>query len=119
MTRHRTDVTLRQILDFAHDAIAIAQDTSCEALVSDAKTRYALLHLICVIGEAANRLPRGFRSSHNTVPWNAIINMRNRLIHGYDIVDMRILWDTVTVDLPVVAEALRKIVDDGPAQGAS
>lgn len=26
--------------------------------------------------------------------------MRNRLIHGYDMVDLDILWNTVTVELP-------------------
>ena len=37
-----------------------------------------------------------------------MVGMRNRLIHGYDSVDPDILWDTVTVDLPNLAQKLRE-----------
>jgi len=36
--------------------------------------------------------------------------MRNRLIHGYDVIDYDLLWDTVTHDLPPLIEALRRIL---------
>jgi uncharacterized protein with HEPN domain len=36
--------------------------------------------------------------------------MRNRLIHGYDLVDFEILWQTVVVDLPALIDALESIL---------
>jgi uncharacterized protein with HEPN domain len=38
--------------------------------------------------------------------------MRNRLIHGYDAVDLNLLWDTVAVDLPPLIEALERILPE-------
>lgn len=35
--------------------------------------------------------------------------MRNRLIHGYDVIDNDVLWQTVTTDLPELIKALAKI----------
>ena len=32
--------------------------------------------------------------------------MRNRLIHGYDQVEMDLLWETATQDLPVLLPAI-------------
>jgi hypothetical protein len=34
------------------------------------------------------------------IPWADMISLRNRLIHGYDLVDFDILWQIVTHDLP-------------------
>ena len=36
--------------------------------------------------------------------------MRNRLVHGYDAVDLRVLWDTVTDDLPPLIQALAEAI---------
>jgi len=35
--------------------------------------------------------------------------MRDRLIHGYDSVDLDQLWITVTEDIPVLLERIRAI----------
>jgi uncharacterized protein with HEPN domain len=37
--------------------------------------------------------------------------MRNRLIHGYDQVDLNILWDTIEDDLPPLIVELEKILE--------
>jgi uncharacterized protein with HEPN domain len=34
------------------------------------------------------------------VPWKAIAGMRDRLLHGYDDVDLDLVWKTVDEDLP-------------------
>jgi uncharacterized protein with HEPN domain len=36
--------------------------------------------------------------------------LRNRLIHGYDAVDLDILWQAVTVDLPPLVALLEEIL---------
>jgi uncharacterized protein with HEPN domain len=46
-----------------------------------------------------------------SIPWSQIIGMRNRLIHGYDSVDLDVLWDTIDIDLPPLIAALKKILE--------
>ena len=36
--------------------------------------------------------------------------MRNRLIHGYDDVNVKRLWDTATADVPVLRPAVEAIL---------
>jgi Ribonuclease HepT-like len=50
---------------------------------------------------------------HANIPWAQIIAMRNRLIHGYDIVDYDIVWSTVSEDLPPLIAELEKILSPG------
>lgn len=44
------------------------------------------------------------------IPWNNIINMKNRLIHAYYDINLNILWSTVTKDLPPLIAELEKIL---------
>jgi uncharacterized protein with HEPN domain len=46
--------------------------------------------------------------------WRQMAGMRNRVIHGYDVIDLGIVWDTVQNDLPALKSELRKIIDSLP-----
>ena len=46
-----------------------------------------------IIGEAARRFDDAFRLSHAEVPWRAMTDVRNILIHAYDRVAAEILVD--------------------------
>jgi len=49
---------------------------------------------------------------HPDIPWIQIIGLRNRLIHGYDSVDMDILWNIVSKDLPPLIAVLEKAIPE-------
>jgi uncharacterized protein with HEPN domain len=38
--------------------------------------------------------------------------MRDRIIHGYDVVDLQIVWDVVKRDIPQVKPQIQKILAD-------
>jgi uncharacterized protein with HEPN domain len=71
----------------------------------------ALARLMEIVGEAANRVSSETQRQHPEIPWPQIIGMRNRLIHGYDVVDYDLLWDTVREDLPPLISALEELLD--------
>jgi uncharacterized protein with HEPN domain len=75
----------------------------------DAKTQSAVLHQIMVLGEAANRLSESLRHELADVPWRLMIGMRNRLIHGYDDVDLDEVWATATKDVPALLRDLARL----------
>ena len=46
------------------------------------------------IGELANGLSVEFLKEYNKIPWKQIIGMRNRIVHGYDTINLEIVWNT-------------------------
>jgi uncharacterized protein with HEPN domain len=70
----------------------------------------ALVQLIEIVGEAATRIPDDFRAAQPQVPWQLAADMRNKLIHGYDVIEYSIVYDTVTEDLPPLVEQLDTII---------
>jgi uncharacterized protein with HEPN domain len=45
--------------------------------------------------KAAKRLPEELRQRYPDIPWKGMSGMRDRIIHGYDNVDLQIVWDVV------------------------
>jgi uncharacterized protein with HEPN domain len=65
-----------------------------------------------VIGEAARFISEDIRQRHPEVPWPQMIALRNRLIHGYFVVDYEIVWDIVTNELPALRKHLEEILEE-------
>ena len=82
--------------------------------VQDDRTRFdtdellqsAVLHWIEIIGEAARGVGDKVRTAHPEVPWRVITDMRNRVSHGYFDIDLDVVWNTVTRDLPKLQESV-------------
>jgi len=69
----------------------------------------AVIRQIQIIGEAASKLSRAFRSRSSAIPWNDIVGMRQKLVHDYLGVDLRAVWDTAVRDVPTLKAELEKL----------
>jgi uncharacterized protein with HEPN domain len=112
MTLHDPLVRVHHMLDHAREAVEMVRDRSRADLDTDRQLNLSLVRLVEVIGEAAKHVPDDFRSRHPQVPWRQAVGMRNRIIHGYDVIDFDILWAVLQKDLPPLIKALEKIVNE-------
>jgi uncharacterized protein with HEPN domain len=103
-------VRLRHMLEAAQKARDIASGRLREDLDSDEVLRFALIHLLELIGEAATGLSDDLREREPGVPWAKIVALRNRLIHGYFDVDLDIVWDTLQTRVPPLIEAVESVI---------
>ena len=103
-------VLFQHMLDYAQEAIAFTRDKSLPDFTDERQLHLAVTHLIELIGEAANHISLETQKLYPHIPWPKIIGMRHRLIHGYDFLDYRILWQTVQNDLPALIQLIEKIL---------
>ncbi|MDE2082409.1 MAG: DUF86 domain-containing protein [Burkholderiales bacterium] len=78
----------------------------------------AVIRNVEIIGEASNNIQRvspEFAAQHEDIPWLVLYTMRNRVAHGYDKVDLEVVWKTIGRDLPglrkQVAAARSALID--------
>ena len=103
MSRRDPRLALTHMLNHAREAIQLAESTSRKRLDQDRTTNLALMRLLEIVGEAATRVPEEVRAQIPDVPWAEIVALRNRLIHGYDEINLDIVWRILTDDLPHLA----------------
>ena len=59
------------------------------------------------VSENSARLTADFRTRYNSIPWQAIKGLRNRIVHDYGEVEKSIIYDTIKDDLPVLLAELQ------------
>ena len=65
------------------------------------------------LGELAkSSLSEEVKTQLPSIPWKQIYGLRNRIVHGYDGVNMQIVWDTVAEDIPVLNHQLLHVVSE-------
>ena len=80
-----------------------------EEFVKDPKTVDAVLRNFEVIGEAAKNMPEDLREEYSDVPWSEMAGMRDKLIHGYATVELKIIWTTIQEELPTLGPQIESI----------
>ena len=112
MSRRDDSISLRHMLDYAREAVALVKDRSRADLDSDRMLMHTSTRLVEIIGEAGRRVSTETRQRHPDIPWANISGTRDRLIHAYDRVDLDILWDILELDLPALVDQLERILPE-------
>jgi len=84
----------------AEKIVRYTQGLTFEEFCSNTMVYDATLRNFELIGEAANHIPADVRGAHPQISWREMINLRNKLIHGYLGIDDEVLWDIVRNDVP-------------------
>ena len=106
MPRDRDRVRLLHMLEHAREAVELVEGHARENLDKDRVLSLAVVRLLEIVGEAAAGVSEKSRGEFPGIPWAEIVGLRNRLIHGYDSVDLDIVWNIVKGDLPALVRYL-------------
>ena len=79
-----------------------------DAFFQDRKTQDAVIRNLEVIGEAVKNLPSEITLRHTDIPWRSIAGMRDRLIHHYFGVHLRLVWTTIENRLDPLGRAIQE-----------
>ena len=66
----------------------------------------SMLFRMIQISENSKKLSSEYRESTSELPWNELIGLRNRIVHDYGNVDLKIVFETLKYDIP---ELLRQL----------
>ncbi len=81
-----------------------------ENFLGDELRQSAVLQKLIVIGEAASRLSADFRTRHAGIEWPDIVGLRNIAVHQYFGVSWETVWNTATLDVPILHEQIAAIL---------
>lgn len=109
--RKSTDY-LRDILEYSGKISDFIIGASYEKFSADEKTIWAVIRGLEIIGEAARNVSPELRKKYSSIPWRDITGMRDRLIHDYGSVNLRIVWNAASKELPSLEPQIRQILDE-------
>ncbi len=109
--REYTDY-LKDIFDSINDIESFVSGMSFEDFKKDKKTINAVVRSIEIMGETVKKIPKTLKDKYKEAPWRKISGMRDKLIHEYFGVDVEILWETATKDIPYLKHLIKNILEN-------
>jgi len=103
---------VEDILDAMEKSEILIENVTYDQFEADFRINFAVVRALEIVGEATKRLPLALRDEYPNIPWREMAGMRDRIIHGYDIVDLRIVWDTTRHRIPIVKPQIQQILMD-------
>lgn len=104
---------LADILEAIRRARLYVDEMGYEQFLTDLKTQDAVIRALEVVGEATKHLSPAVREQHASLPWKNMAGVRDKLIHDYFGVNLDVVWQIVTQELPPVAFQLEQILAEG------
>jgi len=109
MKEKMTKITLEDILEFCSKIERYIKGLTRDLFEEKEMVIDAVLRNLELVGEASKKLSEDFKKRHSDIPWKKIVGLRNIVIHAYSNVDLDIIWDIITKNIPETKEKIRKI----------
>ena len=92
--------TLKELEETLKRYKPYAKGLNYETFVNSEMIVDAVLRNLEIIGEASGNIPESVREKYPDIPWKRMIGLRNIAIHEYFGVDLGIIWEIITRNLP-------------------
>ena len=100
---------LEKMAKYCEDSVKYVKGLDFDSFSTNELVLTFSLFSLSQLGELVSSLSDEVKSSHSEIPWKAIRSIRNRIVHDYDGIQYRVIWDTLVDDIPPLIEQLRKI----------
>jgi uncharacterized protein with HEPN domain len=104
----------QHMLEAARDVVLLAAGRDRGDLHTDMALRRAMVNAIQEIGEAASRVSPQGRVRMAGVQWMQMVGMRHRLVHGYDVINLDIVWQVASQEVRPLIAALESVFASWP-----
>ncbi|MCL2255444.1 MAG: DUF86 domain-containing protein [Firmicutes bacterium] len=104
-------IYFEKILKYVKTARKITQGITFDEFVQNDEKTQACAFSILQIAEYASRFEEGEKEKYSTIEWTNIRAIRNRIVHDYGNIDLKIVWNVIKDHLPKMEQNIQGIID--------
>ena len=94
---------IRKDLEFIVDHM---RNVDIEELNANEVLLDSMMFRMIQLSANAKKLTDEYRLIHGEIPWGAMFGLRNRIVHDYGNVDLKVVYETLKYDIPELLELL-------------
>ena len=105
-------IILKKMIKYCSDSRKYALDKTYEEFISDERSLVFSIFSLSQVGELAAQLSTDTTSEQREIPWSALKSIRNRVVHDYEGVKYRIIWNIIQNEIEPLMIKLQDIISD-------
>lgn len=101
---------LRKILDCIDKIQSYTEGTDYETFQQNTMMVEACVFNLSQIGEHCHSITDEYKELHPELPWHEMYGLRNRLVHNYEGVNLKLVWEIISADLSELREQILSLL---------
>ena len=102
----RNEIIIQKLLAYAEKLMRYCDGLDYDSFSSDSKLVEACVFNLSQMGELCRAVDDEFAAAHPQIPWNEMYGLRNRIVHDYEGVNLLLVWQILSADIPALRDAL-------------
>jgi uncharacterized protein with HEPN domain len=105
----RNDLVVEKMIQTIEKILIYSDGLTYDTFADNNLVIDACVFNLSQLGELANKVDEEFEQKHTDIPWRQVYGLRNRIVHDYEGVNLKLVWEIIETDLPELMEILKKI----------
>ncbi len=106
----RNEIIVQKMAAYVRKVLGYCQGYDYAAFSADSKLVEACVFNLSQLGELCKVADDSFTAAHPEIPWREMYGLRNRIVHDYEGVNLKLVWEIIQGDLPELEKALKKLL---------
>lgn len=105
----RNSVVVSKMIQHIEKIQEYTSNMDYSKFIADSMVVEASVFNLSQIGELANSVDREFMEKNKQIPWRQVYGLRNRIVHDYEGVNLKLVWEIIDDDLGGLKKALEEL----------
>ncbi len=110
--KNKEYISLQKMIEYIDKALSYTEGYTFEEFCNDNKTVDATVFIISQVGELVKNISKETMTKYSNIEWIVIKNLRNRIIHDYEGINLYLIWDILKEDLIGLKESLQNVLEE-------
>ena len=112
MSNSKDIQVLRKIISHIDHTLEYCDGQSFDAFTENRMLQEACIFNVLQVGELSKAgLDPSLINRYPGIPWKQMFGMRNRIVHDYEGIRLKIIWSTISEDFPMLRKQLQEILE--------
>ena len=105
----RNDVVVEKMIQLIEKLEKYCDDVTYDEFVNNEMLTEACIFNISQLGELTRKIDAEYEEAHPQIPWRQLYGLRNRIVHDYEGVNLKLVWEIIESDISSLKEQLMKL----------
>ena len=116
--KNKEYMSIKKMKDYANKALKYTKDCDFEEFSNNEEKVDATVFAISQIGELVKNISKETMDRYSSIEWIIIKNLRNKIVHDYEGINLNLIWDIIENDIEKLKEDLEKILRENDSEEA-
>lgn len=101
---------LMKIVSYINSILRYTKEVNYQEFKNNSMMVEACVFNLSQIGELANKLDKEFIKNNEELPWFKMRGLRNRIVHDYEGINLKLIWEIIDNDIEILKNQITKII---------